>query len=364
MNCDKQQATPGVMLAAIGVVYGDIGTSPLYTLRECLSGQFGFGVEPASILGFLSLIFWLLILVVSVKYLSFVMRADNAGEGGILTLMSLATRNASTRWTPLLIILGLIGGSFFYGEVVITPAMSVMSAIEGLSILTPALDPYIVTLSVLVLTLLFAIQKHGTAMVGKLFAPIMLIWFMTLAVLGLRGIIHNPEVLGALNPIWAVRFFVQYQTTSFFALGAVVLAITGVEALYADMGHFGKNPIRLAWFIVVLPSLVLNYFGQGALLLSNPAAIANPFFLLAPKWALVPLLLLATMATVIASQAVISGVFSLTRQAVRLGYLSPIRIVHTSEQESGQIYIPVINWMLYISVVIVIMSFEHSSNLA
>ncbi|MFV3351961.1 low affinity potassium transporter Kup [Aeromonas veronii] len=366
MNCDKQQATPGVMLAAIGVVYGDIGTSPLYTLRECLSGQFGFGVEPASILGFLSLIFWLLILVVSVKYLSFVMRADNAGEGGILTLMSLATRNASTRWTPLLIILGLIGGSFFYGEVVITPAMSVMSAIEGLSILTPALDPYIVTLSVLVLTLLFAIQKHGTAMVGKLFAPIMLIWFMTLAVLGLRGIIHNPEVLGALNPVWAVRFFIQYQTTSFFALGAVVLAITGVEALYADMGHFGKNPIRLAWFIVVLPSLVLNYFGQGALLLSNPAAIANPFFLLAPKWALVPLLLLllATMATVIASQAVISGVFSLTRQAVRLGYLSPIRIVHTSEQESGQIYIPVINWMLYISVVIVIMSFEHSSNLA
>ncbi|MGL4477179.1 MAG: KUP/HAK/KT family potassium transporter, partial [Aeromonas veronii] len=341
MNCDKQQAMSGVMLAAIGVVYGDIGTSPLYTLRECLSGQFGFGVEPASILGFLSLIFWLLILVVSVKYLSFVMRADNAGEGGILTLMSLATRNASTRWTPLLIILGLIGGSFFYGEVVITPAMSVMSAIEGLSILTPALDPYIVTLSVLVLTLLFAIQKHGTAMVGKLFAPIMLIWFMTLAVLGLRDIIHNPEVLGALNPIWAVRFFVQYQTTSFFALGAVVLAITGVEALYADMGHFGKNPIRLAWFIVVLPSLVLNYFGQGALLLSNPAAIANPFFLLAPKWALVPLLLLATMATVIASQAVISGVFSLTRQAVRLGYLSPIRIVHTSEQESGQIYIPV-----------------------
>ncbi|WP_429010740.1 low affinity potassium transporter Kup [Aeromonas allosaccharophila] len=363
MNCDKQQAMSGVMLAAIGVVYGDIGTSPLYTLRECLSGQFGFGVEPASILGFLSLIFWLLILVVSVKYLSFVMRADNAGEGGILTLMSLATRNASTRWTPLLIILGLIGGSFFYGEVVITPAMSVMSAIEGLSILTPALDPYIVTLSVLVLTLLFAIQKHGTAMVGKLFAPIMLIWFMTLAVLGLRGIIHNPEVLGALNPIWAVRFFIQYQTTSFFALGAVVLAITGVEALYADMGHFGKNPIRLAWFIVVLPSLVLNYFGQGALLLSNPAAIANPFFLLAPKWALVPLLL-ATMATVIASQAVISGVFSLTRQAVRLGYLSPIRIVHTSEQESGQIYIPVINWMLYLSVVIVIMSFEHSSNLA
>lgn len=364
MSCDNKQALSGVTLAAIGVVYGDIGTSPLYTLRECLSGQFGIGAEPAAILGFLSLIFWLLILVVSVKYLSFVMRADNAGEGGILTLMSLATRNASPRWTPLLIILGLIGGSFFYGEVVITPAMSVMSAIEGLSLMAPSLDPYIVPLSVLVLTLLFAIQKHGTAMVGKLFAPIMLTWFLTLAVLGLRSIIQNPEVLGALNPLWALRFFAEYQTTSFFALGAVVLAITGVEALYADMGHFGKNPIRLAWFVVVLPSLVLNYFGQGALLLSNPAAIANPFFLLAPKWALLPLLVLATMATVIASQAVISGVFSLTRQAVRLGYLSPIRIVHTSEQESGQIYIPVINWMLYISVVIVIMSFEHSSNLA
>jgi KUP system potassium uptake protein len=221
-----------------------------------------------------------------------------------------------------------------------------------------------VPLSVLVLTLLFAIQKHGTATVGKLFAPIMLTWFITLAVLGLNSIFQHPEVLGALNPVWALRFFAKYQTASFFALGAVVLAITGVEALYADMGHFGKSPIRRAWFMVVLPSLVLNYFGQGALLLAHPEAITNPFFLLAPKWALLPLLLLATLATVIASQAVISGVFSLTRQAVRLGYLSPIRIVHTSEQESGQIYIPVINWMLYISVVIVIMSFEHSSNLA
>ncbi|RTG54721.1 low affinity potassium transporter Kup, partial [Serratia marcescens] len=282
----------------------------------------------------------------------------------ILTLMSLAGRNTSARTTAVLVILGLIGGSFFYGEVVITPAISVMSAIEGLEIAAPALDAYIVPLSILVLTLLFVIQKHGTGSVGKLFAPVMLLWFIVLAVLGARSIISNPEVLQALNPKWALNFFIEYKKVSFFALGAVVLSITGVEALYADMGHFGKFPIRLAWFTVVLPSLVLNYFGQGALLLKNPEAIKNPFFLLAPDWALIPLLILATLATVIASQAVISGVFSLTRQAVRLGYLSPMRIIHTSEMESGQIYIPVINWTLYISVVLVIIGFEHSSNLA
>ena len=364
MSADNKQSLPAVTLAAIGVVYGDIGTSPLYTLRECLSGQFGFGVERDAVFGFLSLIFWLLVLVVSIKYLTFVMRADNAGEGGILTLMSLAGRNTTARMTSVLVIMGLIGGSFFYGEVVITPAISVMSAIEGLEIDAPQLDQYIVPLSIIVLTLLFMIQKHGTGIVGKLFAPVMLLWFLTLAVLGARSIIGNPEVLQALNPAWAVNFFVQYKAVSFVALGAVVLAITGVEALYADMGHFGKLPIRIAWFVAVLPSLVLNYFGQGALLLKNPEAIKNPFFLLAPDWALIPLLVLATLATVIASQAVISGVFSLTRQAVRLGYLSPMRIIHTSEMESGQIYIPAINWILYIAVVIVIVSFEHSSNLA
>lgn len=364
MSTDKKEALPAITLAAIGVVYGDIGTSPLYTLRECLSGQFGFGVERDAIFGFLSLIFWLLIVVVSIKYLSFVMRADNAGEGGILTLMSLAGRNTSARMTSVLVILGLIGGSFFYGEVVITPAISVMSAIEGLEIAAPSLDAYIVPLSIAVLTLLFVIQKHGTGLVGKLFAPIMLTWFIVLALLGLRSIIDNPQVLQALNPVWAVHFFIEYKTVSFVALGAVVLAITGVEALYADMGHFGKLPIRIAWFTVVLPSLVLNYFGQGALLLKSPEAIKNPFFLLAPDWALIPLLILATLATVIASQAVISGVFSLTRQAVRLGYLPPMRIIHTSERESGQIYIPVINWILYFAVVLVIVSFEHSSNLA
>ncbi|KYQ98763.1 low affinity potassium transporter Kup [Serratia sp. TSA_198.1] len=364
MSTEHKQSLSAVTLAAIGVVYGDIGTSPLYTLRECFSGHYGFDVRPDVVFGFLSLIFWMLIIIVSLKYLSYVMRADNAGEGGILTLMSLAGRNTSARTTAVLVILGLIGGSFFYGEVVITPAISVMSAIEGLEIAAPSLDGYIVPLSILVLTLLFAIQKHGTGSVGKLFAPVMLLWFIVLAVLGARSIIANPEVLQAMNPKWALNFFMEYKKVSFFALGAVVLSITGVEALYADMGHFGKFPIRLAWFTVVLPSLVLNYFGQGALLLKNPEAIKNPFFLLAPDWALIPLLILATLATVIASQAVISGVFSLTRQAVRLGYLSPMRIIHTSEMESGQIYIPVINWTLYIAVVLVIVGFEHSSNLA
>ncbi|MGJ8708964.1 low affinity potassium transporter Kup [Pantoea agglomerans] len=364
MSSDNKQSLRGLTLAAIGVVYGDIGTSPLYTLRECLSGQFGFGVEREAVFGFLSLIFWLLVLVVSLKYISYVMRADNAGEGGILTLMSLAGRHTGARATAVLVIMGLIGGSFFYGEVVITPAISVMSAIEGLEIAAPSLDPFIVPMSIAVLTLLFAIQKHGTGMVGKLFAPVMLVWFLVLAILGVSGIMKNPEVLHALNPAYAVEFFLHYKSVSFFALGAVVLAITGVEALYADMGHFGKVPIRLAWFSVVLPSLVLNYFGQGALLLSDPRAIKNPFFLLAPDWALIPMLILATLATVIASQAVISGVFSLTRQAVRLGYLPGMRIIHTSERESGQIYIPVINWVLYFAVLIVIISFEHSSNLA
>jgi KUP system potassium uptake protein len=364
MSSDNKQSLRGLTLAAIGVVYGDIGTSPLYTLRECLSGQFGFGVEREAVFGFLSLIFWLLVLVVSLKYISYVMRADNAGEGGILTLMSLAGRHTGARATAVLVIMGLIGGSFFYGEVVITPAISVMSAIEGLEIAAPSLDPFIVPMSIAVLTLLFAIQKHGTGMVGKLFAPVMLVWFLVLAILGISGIMKNPEVLHALNPAYAVEFFLHYKSVSFFALGAVVLAITGVEALYADMGHFGKVPIRLAWFSVVLPSLVLNYFGQGALLLSDPKSIKNPFFLLAPDWALIPMLILATLATVIASQAVISGVFSLTRQAVRLGYLPGMRIIHTSERESGQIYIPVINWVLYFAVLIVIISFEHSSNLA
>lgn len=364
MRIDQKQPLPAVMLATIGVVFGDIGTSPLYTLRECLAGQFDFGVKQSAVLGFLSMILWLLIFAVSVKYIAFVMRADNDGEGGILTLMSLAGRNTTAKTTSFLVIIGLIGGSFFYGDAVITPAISVMSAIEGLELVAPALEGYIMPLSVIVLTLLFLLQRKGTGIVGKLFAPIMLLWFLVLALLGLYNVIADPFVLQALNPLWAVNFFLEYKQISFFALGAVVLSITGVEALYADMGHFGKRPIRLSWFFVVLPSLMLNYFGQGALLLQHPQAIKNPFFLLAPDWALIPLLILATLATVIASQAVISGMFSLTRQAVRLGYLPPMRIIHTSERESGQIYVPVVNWLLYIAVVVVIVMFHHSSNLA
>ena len=364
MSTDNKQSLPALTLAAIGVVYGDIGTSPLYTLRECLSGQFGFGVERDAVFGFLSLIFWLLIFTVSIKYITFVMRADNAGEGGILTLMSLAGRNTSARMTSVLVILGLIGGSFFYGEVVITPAISVMSAIEGLEIIAPQLDTWIVPISIIVLTLLFVIQKHGTGMVGKLFAPIMLIWFLLLAVLGARSIYANPEVLQALNPYWAVHFFLQYKTVSFIALGAVVLSITGVEALYADMGHFGKLPIRVAWFSVVLPSLVLNYFGQGALLLSQPEAVANPFFNLAPEWATLPLVCLATAAAVIASQALISGAFSVTKQVIQLGFLPRLQIQHTSVHDKGQIYMPFVNWGLFALIVLAVGMFRSSGNLA
>jgi len=353
-----------VTVACIGVVYGDIGTSPLYTLRECLTGQAGIAVTQSALFGFLSLIFWLLMLVVSVKYISFVMRADNDGEGGILTLMSLAIRNLNPRWIPAIMFIGLVGGSFFYGDGVITPAISVLSAMEGLEIIEPSLDRFIIPFSIAVLTLLFFIQKNGTGSVGKIFAPVMVLWFVTIGLLGIGGIVRNPDVLQALNPYWALHFFVEFKTVSFFALGMVVLSVTGGEALYADMGHFGKKPIRIAWFILVGPSLVMNYFGQGALLLSKPDAIVNPFFLLAPGWALIPLLILATLATVIASQAVISGVFSLTRQAVRMGYLPPMRIIYTSDEESGQIYIPVVNWLLYFAVLIAIVSFKHSSNLA
>jgi len=350
--------------ACIGVVYGDIGTSPLYTLRECLTGQSGITLTQSSLFGFLSLIFWLLMLVVSVKYISFVMRADNDGEGGILTLMSLAVRHLNPRWVPVIMFLGLVGGSFFYGDGVITPAISVLSAIEGLELIAPSFDRFIIPAAVAVLTLLFFIQKNGTGSVGKIFAPVMVVWFVVLAILGIGGIMRNPDVLQALNPYWALHFFVEFKTVSFFALGMVVLSVTGGEALYADMGHFGKKPIRIAWVVLVGPALVMNYFGQGALLLSHPDAIQNPFFLLAPGWALIPLLVLATLATVIASQAVISGVFSLTRQAVRMGYLPPMRIIYTSDVESGQIYIPVVNWLLYVAVLIAILSFKHSSNLA
>ena len=364
MSSHQKQSLAAVTLAAIGVVYGDIGTSPLYTFKECFSPHIGLPPVPSVVYGFLSLIFWALILVVSVKYLAFVLRADNRGEGGILTLMSLAGRNTSANVTTMLLVLGLVGGGFFYGEVVITPAMSVLSALEGLSVATPALSPYILPVAVVVLTALFFIQRHGTGEVGKFFGPIMLIWFSSLGVLGLLSIIKHPQVLAAIHPHWAIQFFIDHKMIAFISLGSVVLAITGVEALYADMGHFGKHPIQLAWFFIALPALILNYFGQGALILTNPKAIENPFFLLAPEWLVFPLVLLSTAATVIASQAVISGVFSLTRQAIRLGYLPGMTIQHTSEVEAGQIYIPFINWLLYIAVLIVVMTFRESSNLA
>lgn len=364
MKRKRKPLLPAMTMASIGIVYGDIGTSPLYTLKESLTGHFGFHIERIAIFGFLSLIFWLLIFIVSFKYLLLVMRADNAGEGGILTIMVLASKNTVGKLTSLLIIIGLIGSSFFYGEVVITPAISVISAMEGLELAAPLLQKFIIPLSLGVLTILFCIQKKGTESVSKLFAPIMLLWFLSLGILGIRGIINNPTVLCAIHPKWAIAFFREYRVLSFFALGSVALAITGVEALYADMGHFGKLPIRIAWFVIVLPSLLLNYLGQGAILLSSSTIIQNPFFLLAPKWALIPLLILSTLATIIASQAVISGIFSLTYQAVRLGYLPPMQIIHTSETEVRQIYIPFINWLLYIIIVLIIISFEHSSNLA
>ncbi|AXK39131.1 low affinity potassium transporter Kup [Crenobacter cavernae] len=363
-QAQNKKAMAGLTLAALGVVYGDIGTSPLYTLKECFGPHLGIAPTHDNVLGILSLVLWALILVVSVKYLVFVLRADNKGEGGILTLMALARRHVPPRVALPLMLLGLLGGGFFYGEVVITPAISVLSAVEGLVVMTPAFKPYVLPAAIVVLTALFLIQHHGTARVGRLFGPVMMVWFAALAVLGVHGIIQNPQVLYALNPYWGMRFIAEHAGLGFLALGSVVLAITGAEALYADMGHFGRRPIRLAWFFYVLPALALNYFGQGALLLANPAAVSNPFFMLAPDWALLPLVALATLSTVIASQAVISGVFSLTRQAVQLGLLPRMSILHTSDMEIGQIYIPLINWTLLVAVIVVVAGFQSSSALA
>ena len=363
MQAHNKQALAGLTLAALGVVYGDIGTSPLYTLKECFSPHLGLAANQANVLGILSLIVWGLILVVSLKYLSFVLRADNRGEGGILTLMALARRAVGPKGR-ILAALGLMGGGFFYGEVVITPAVSVLSALEGLEVITPSFKPYVLPIAIAVLVGLFVIQKHGTASVGKLFGPVMMLWFGALAALGIHGIIGNPAVLAALNPAWGLNFMLEHRGVGFLALGSVVLALTGAEALYADMGHFGRKPIRLAWFFYVLPALMLNYFGQGAEILADPAARANPFFHLAPQWALLPMVILSTAATVIASQAVISGVFSLTRQAVQLGFLPRMEITHTSEKEIGQIYIPLVNWGLLFAVIAVVVMFQSSSALA
>lgn len=353
------------ILGALGIVYGDIGTSPLYALRECFHAAHGIILNTDNVLGLLSLIFWSLTLIISVKYVSFIMRVDNNGEGGILALTALALRRATTkRQRRLLMFVGMMGTALFYGDGMITPAISVLSAVEGLEVTNPIFEHYVVPITITILFALFLMQKHGTAKVGALFGPIMLLWFSILAISGIVAIVQHPIVLSAINPFYAINFFIQNQWIAFIVMGSVFLVVTGGEALYADMGHFGTQPIRIAWFFIVFPALVLNYFGQGSLLITDPAAIENPFFLLVPEYATIPMVILATLATVIASQAVISGVFSLTRQAVQLDYCPRLTIEHTSEETMGQIYIPWINWMLFFAIVALVMIFHSSSNLA
>jgi KUP system potassium uptake protein len=355
----------GLTLAATGIVYGDIGTSPLYTMKEVFGGH-GIPLTPDNVLGILSLVFWALMLVVSLKYVVFIMRADNRGEGGIMALTALANRAAqgSPRKMWWLTVLGLFGAALFYGDGVITPAMSVLSAVEGLHLVTPALDPFVVPIALCVLLSLFWMQSRGTAQVGSLFGPVMVFWFLTLGALGLLQVWQNPSVLLAVNPWYGLNFFIEHRVHGFLALGSVVLAVTGGEALYADMGHFGRRPIKLAWFGLVLPCIYMNYLGQGALLLAEPESVRNPFYLLAPDFLLYPLIGLATAATIIASQAVISGAFSLTRQATQLGYCPRIPFIHTSSHEIGQVYVPAINWALLLAVAAVVLGFRSSTNLA
>jgi KUP system potassium uptake protein len=353
-------------LAALGVVYGDIGTSPLYALRECFSGEHAVETTPANILGVLSLTFWSLIVVVSVKYLIFVMRADNQGEGGILALTALVqpARGDEHRDRGRLVLLGLFGAALLYGDGMITPAISVLSAVEGLRVATPLFDPYVSPLTVFILVALFLVQQRGTAQVGAIFGPVTLTWFLIIAALGARGITMQPHVLVAVNPRYGVAFFTDNGMAGLLVLGAVFLSVTGGEALYADMGHFGKRPIRAGWFAVVLPALLLNYFGQGALVLLHPVTAHNPFYGLAPGWAIYPLVVLATAATIIASQAVISGCFSLTRQAIQLGFSPRMEIQHTSAEEVGQIYVPTVNWILMAATIGLVLGFKSSSSLA
>jgi len=369
MERPKQQSNARYLftlsLAALGVVYGDIGTSPLYAFRECFRPEHHLRHTEGNILGIVSLITWSLVIIISLKYLVLVMRADNRGEGGILALMSLVgvqSAPGKRRW--FIVALGMFGAALLYGDGMITPAISVLSAVEGLDVATHVFKPYIVPITLAVLVLLFVVQRIGTAKVGAMFGPVMMIWFGVIAAIGVSQIVRAPHVLTAVDPRWAVRFFVNNHLTGYLVLGAVFLAVTGGEALYADMGHFGARPIRIAWFTIVFPALLINYFGQGALMLRDPGAFENPFFLAAPPWALYPLVGLAAFATVIASQAVISGAFSLTRQAVQLGYLPRLMIRHTSAREIGQIYIPSVNWLLMICAVGLVIAFQASTNLA
>jgi KUP system potassium uptake protein len=354
---------PALTLAALGVVFGDIGTSPLYAMKEVFAGEaHAVPISAANILGVLSLVVWTLLLVVTVKYAGLVMRADNRGEGGVMALMALAGRHA--RGAQALTLLGLVGAALFYGDGMITPAISVLSAVEGLGVAAPGLAGAIIPVTLVILFALFWVQRGGTARVGKFFGPVTSIWFLVLAVLGVMNIVRAPEVLAALSPHYALAFFVAEPAVAFFSLGAVFLAVTGAETLYADMGHFGAKPVRLAWVWLVLPALTLNYFGQGALLLVDPATISHPFYRMAPEWALVPLIVLAAAATVIASQAVISGVYSVTHQAIQLGYAPRMRILHTSSDTRGQIYLPTVNWLLFIAVAVLVIGFGSSTALA
>lgn len=353
----------GLCLTALGIVYGDIGTSPLYAVRECFSPAYGLELTAANILGVLSLTFWALVLVISVKYLTYVMKADNRGEGGILALMAIATGRGGRR-SSWVMGLGLFGAALLYGDGMITPAISVLGATEGLEVAAPSLGQYVIPGTIVILILLFLLQKRGTASVGAVFGPVMLLWFLVLSLLGIAQIAGNPGVLLGVSPSYGLSFLMRNRLPGFLVLGAVFLVVTGGEALYADMGHFGARPIRFAWFAAVLPALLLNYFGQGALLLSNPDAASSPFYLMAPEWSLYPLLILATMATIIASQAVISGAFSMTRQATMLGFWPRIQIAHTSAREIGQIYVPSINWILMTATIGLVVGFGSSSNLA
>jgi len=362
----ERSSTAALTLLALGVVYGDIGTSPLYAVRETFAPGHGIPLTDAAVLGGLSTIFWILMIIVSLKYVSLVMRADNKGEGGIMALLALASRamRGRARWRTAVMLAGVIGASLFFGEAVLTPAISVLSAVEGLHLGAGEVKPDVVPIAAGVLVALFLIQRHGTGAVGTLFGPICALWFATLGAAGIWNIAQNPSVLGALNPLHALDFVTGYGVSSFVVLGAVLLAITGAEALYADMGHFGRRAIRIAWFGLVAPALVLNYFGQGALLMRDATAIANPFYLAFPSWALYPMVVLATAATIIASQATISGAYSVTQQAIQLGFLPRMRILHTSASSFGQIYVPVINWMLLALVLAVMVGFGSSAELA
>ena len=364
-SAKKSSSLAALTLGAVGVVYGDIGTSVLYAIKEI----FGSGHVPfthANVYGVLSIVFWTLTVIVSLKYVVLVLRADNAGEGGLIAMLALASQAVKHKpeLRRVLLVIGIFGTSLFYGDGVITPAISVLSAVEGLEVISPEFRRFVVPITLVVLFCLFAVQKRGTTGIGKFFGPITLIWFLTIAALGVFHILGHPEILGALSPHHALRFMWEQPGVTFIILGAVVLCVTGGEALYADLGHFGKKPIRLAWFSIVMPCLTLNYFGQGALLLADPEAVKNPFFNMAPEWALVPLVGLATMATVIASQALITGAFSVTKQAMQLGYLPRLQVRHTSVRDTGQVYLPFVNWSLFVAIVFAVVMFKSSSNLA